>query len=248
MHSTLRILLFTLPLLGPAAFAADALRCAPQEYGMGLRYQQQSAEIMALQLQTYRLATARFLQKVNNMPSPEKAAVVLDLDETVIDNTPLLVRDLQNCHDYTRWDTWGDWEKRGRPALIPGAKAFLEEVDRHRVAIYYVSDRTQANKKATLATLKALGLPQVSDQSVLLDTAAKEARRRSIQKTHHIIMLFGDSLPDFAAQYKKPKAPQAQRQQVESDAAHFGDDWIVLPNAAYGAWTKAPLSGWKQHN
>jgi predicted secreted acid phosphatase len=39
----------------------------------------------------------------------------MDLDETVLDNTPLLARDMEQCHDYTKWDTWGDWEKQGNP-------------------------------------------------------------------------------------------------------------------------------------
>lgn len=244
MHPTLKTMLFAAPMLvGAQAFAADRTLCEPQTYEMALRYQQQSAEIMALQLQTYRFATERFKEKVKTLPAPEKAAVVLDLDETVIDNTPLLVHDVKNCHDYTAWDTWSGWEKSGKPALIPGAKAFLEEVNRQHVAIYYVSDRTQANKQATLNTLTSLGLPQVSDASVLLDTDSKEVRRQNILKTHRIIMLFGDSLPDFAAQFKNKESTQSQRKRVSASAEHFGDDWIVLPNAAYGAWSKAPLNG-----
>ncbi|EMM0379677.1 5'-nucleotidase, lipoprotein e(P4) family [Pluralibacter gergoviae] len=248
MKTITKTLLFTLPLLGAPALAANRTLCEPQIYEMALRYQQKSAEIMALQLQTYRFAAERFRQKVKNLASPDKGAVVLDLDETVLDNAALLVRDMQNCHDYTAWDTWGDWEKHGKPTLIPGAKAFLDEVNRAGVAIFYVSDRTQQNKQATLATLKSLGLPQVSEQSVLLDATSKEARRQSILKNHQIIMLFGDSLPDFAAQFKNKKPTEEQRKLVEASAAHFGDDWIVLPNAGYGAWSKATLDGWQYKN
>ena len=92
--------------------------------------------------------------------------------------------------------------KTGKPGLIPGAKAFLEHVNQSKVRIYYVSDRMQENKADTINTLKSLGLPQVSDDSVLLDTVSKEERRHSILKKQQIIMLFGDSLPDFAVQFK----------------------------------------------
>ncbi|EKS7109284.1 5'-nucleotidase, lipoprotein e(P4) family [Enterobacter ludwigii] len=245
MNSMAKALLLALPVLSATATAADHDICEPKAYEMALRYQQKSAEIMALQLQTYRFATERFNEKIKGLTTPENYAVVMDLDETVLDNTPLLARDAEQCHDYTKWDTWSDWEKQGKPGLIPGAKAFLDRVNQSKVRIYYVSDRMQENKADTLNTLKSLGLPQVSEDSVLLDTVSKEARRQSILKKQQIIMLFGDSLPDFAAQFKNKKPSEAQRELVEASADRFGSDWIVLPNAAYGSWSKATLEGWK---
>ncbi|MCW4986199.1 5'-nucleotidase, lipoprotein e(P4) family [Enterobacter mori] len=244
MNSMAKALLLALPVLSATATAAERDLCEPKAYEMALRYQQKSAEIMALQLQTYRFATERFNEKVKDLKTRENYAVVMDLDETVLDNTPLLVRDTEQCHDYTKWDTWSDWEKQGKTGLIPGAKAFLDHVNQSNVRIYYVSDRMQENKADTLRTLKALGLPQVSDESVLLDTVSKEERRQSILKKQQIVMLFGDSLPDFAVQFKNKKPSEQQRELVEASKAHFGDDWIVLPNAAYGAWSKATLDSW----
>ena len=239
--------LIVLPLVTVTSYAAEApALCTPKAYEMALRYQQKSAEIMALQLQTYKFARQDFLQKAAHLASPEKAAVVMDLDETVLDNSPLLVRDMENCHDYTRWDTWDAWEKSGHPGLIPGAKEFLQTVSDKKVRIFYVSDRSQANKNQTLATLRALGLPQVSDDSVQLDTASKQVRREAIRQHYQIIMLFGDSLPDFSAQFKNKKTTEQQRQLVRDNEAHFADDWIILPNAAYGSWSQASLSAWKQ--
>lgn len=246
MNSMAKALLLALPVLSAtaAATAAGGELCEPKAYEMALRYQQKSAEIMALQLQTYRFATERFNEKLKDLKTPENYAVVMDLDETVLDNTPLLVRDTEQCHDYTKWDTWSDWEKQGKPGLIPGAKAFLDHVNQSKVRIYYVSDRMQENKADTLRTLKALGLPQVSDESVLLDTVSKEERRQRILKKQQIVMLFGDSLPDFAVQFINKKPSEQQRELVEASAEHFGNDWIVLPNAAYGSWSKATLDSW----
>lgn len=134
--------------------------------------------------------------------------------------------------------------KTGKTGLIPGAKAFLDHVNQSKVRIYYVSDRMQENKADTLKTLNALGLPQVSDESVLLDTVSKEERRQSILKKQQIVMLFGDSLPDFAVQFKNKKPSEQQRELVDASAEHFGNDWIVLPNAAYGAWSRTTLDSW----
>lgn len=240
-------LLVALPLLSATAFAADdASVCNAKEYDMGLRFQQQSGEVMALQLQAYQLATQNFIRILANHQSGKKPAVVLDLDETVLDNSTLLVRDVNNCHDYTSWDTWSDWEKKGHPRLIPGAKDFVDFVTQQGVKIFYVSNRYNENKADTLKTLNELHLPQVASDNVLLYTGSKKERRDAVRQNYDIIMLLGDSLPDFTALFKNKKPANEQRDLVAQQAKHFGNDWIVLPNASYGSWTHATLKAWDE--
>ena len=241
-------LLLALPLISPLSLAAsDDAVCQPKEYKMALRYQQQSAEVMALQLQAYQFATYRITQILADHKSDNKPAVVLDLDETVIDNSPLLVRDVNNCHDFTTWDTWSDWEQKGHPTLIPGAKDFIDFIDQKGIKIFYISDRFQENKVATLKTLNELGLPQVSKDNVLLYTKMKETRRESVrQQNFDIVMLMGDSLADFAAEFKNKESTDHQRDLVKLKAEHFGKDWIVFPNASYGTWSNAELKAWDE--
>lgn len=219
--------------------------CQIKSYETGIRYQQQSAEIAAIRLQTYALATLRLQQILEkNQGKADKLAIVADVDETIIDNSPLLARDMARCHDFTTWDTWGEWEKYGNPKLIPGALDFFNYANKAGVKIFYVSDRFQENKAATLATLKALGLPQVSDESVLLYYTSKEERRALVRKDYQIVMLLGDSLPDFSKDFTSKTPLNEQHQQVMKNSAHFGVDWIVFPNASYGNWSKAPLVEW----
>lgn len=75
-----KALLLALPVLSATAAATAAGRdlCEPKAYEMALRYQQKSAEIMALQLQTYRFATERFNEKLKDLKTPENYAVVMD--------------------------------------------------------------------------------------------------------------------------------------------------------------------------
>lgn len=236
-------------LLAPAAMAQDAAapaaKCSVQEYAMGLRYQQQSAEVRALQLQAYALAKANLQAAIAKAEDPKKLAVVTDLDETAIDNSALLVRDMQKCHVYDTWDTWGDWELKGHPTAIPGALEFFDFADKAGVAIYYISDRfgEPANKAATIATLKELGFPQVSDDNVLLYGTSKAERRAVAAKDHQIVLLLGDTLHDFDAVFRKAPT-DVKRTEVDKNAAHFGADWIVFPNATYGDWSTAPLTAW----
>lgn len=217
----------------------------PAAYAMALRYQQRSAEIMALQLQIYRFAQERMHEKLALPDTGRQPAIVLDLDETVLDNSKLLVRDIQHRRDFSHWETWRHWEQQGLPGLIPGAKRFLDEAHRCHVKIFYVSDRTEKNKLSTLNTLNALGLPQADADSVLLNTSSKEERRRSIMMRYQIIMLFGDSLPDFATIFLEPQTTEHQRIRVEEMAHRFGDDWFILPNASYGTWKTATLHAWE---
>jgi 5'-nucleotidase (lipoprotein e(P4) family) len=218
--------------------------CKQYEFAMGLRYQQKSAEIDALQHQAFNLARMKLDSKIAAHDGDEKLAIVTDVDETLIDNSPLLVRDMRNCHTFTTWDTWGHWEREGMPALNPGAKAFLDHVDRKGVAIFYVSNRFGANKPDTIRTLQDLGLPQVSKDSVMLwsEGNPKTKRRAKVRENHKIVLLLGDTLADFSGMFEG--SLQEQCTAVQENAAKFGTDWIVFPNATYGDWTEAELEGW----
>ncbi|RMH84417.1 5'-nucleotidase, lipoprotein e(P4) family [Pseudomonas sp. AOB-7] len=236
-------------LLGSCAAFADSKaqakqECAVAEFAMGLRFQQQSAEIQALQLQAYNIATQKLDAAVAAAKDPSKLAIVTDLDETVIDNSALLARDLASCHQYDAWDTWLPWERDGTPTLIPGAKQFLQHADQLGVTIRYISDRADEQKQHTLATLSKLGLPQVSEESVLLLGPPKVERRAIVSAEHQIVLLLGDTLHDFDARFRKTPLDQ-QRTTVASEAGKWGSEWIVFPNATYGTWSKAPLQAWE---
>lgn len=232
-------------LTAPSAFAQDpATRdCPVAEFTMGLRFQQQSAEVRALQLQAYNIATLRLDAAVAKAEDPAKLAVVTDVDETVIDNSALLARDLADCHMYDAWDTWLPWERDGDPVLIPGAREFLDHADSLGVTIRYISDRADEQKSHTLETLTQLGLPQVSEDSVLLLGPPKIERREIVSKDHQIVLLLGDTLHDFDARFRKTTLDE-QKATVAGESAKWGMEWIVFPNAGYGTWSDAPLTEW----
>lgn len=222
---------------------ADTAACPVAEFTMGVRFQQQSAEIRALQLQAYNIATEKLDAAVEAAADPSRLAVVTDLDETVIDNTPLLARDLADCHTYDAWDTWLPWERDGSPTLIPGAKEFLDHADSLGVAIRYISDRADEQKDHTLATLTELGLPQVSPETVLLLGPPKVERREIVAADHQIVLMLGDTLHDFDARFRKTPL-EDQKATVAEEADRWGTEWIVFPNAAYGTWSEATLTEW----
>ncbi|GHC23847.1 5'-nucleotidase, lipoprotein e(P4) family [Aidingimonas halophila] len=237
--------LASLPLAGNALAEDDddSKLCAQAAYAMGLRYQQQSAEVVALQRQGYALAKYRLEDKLEQHGDDEELALITDVDETVLDNSALLARDMAKCHDYTTWDTWKHWEREGDPRLIPGAKDFLEFADEQGVDIFYVSDRYEENKDATIATLEDFELPQVGEDNVLLLGPPKAERRAAVTEDHTLVMQLGDSLHDFDGEFADADL-EGQRDLVESNADRFGDDWIMFPNASYGDWDEAELDAW----
>ncbi len=235
--------------------ASESADCADaHRYEMGLKYQQQSAEIRALQEQTYRFATQRLEEIVEQHEEDKIAAargkdlaIVTDLDETAIDNTPMMVRDMEKCQQYSTWDTWGKWEQEGHPTVIPGALEFFEKADELGVDIFYISDRTEENFEDTVATLKELNFPQVSDDNVLLLGPDKQERREKVEQDHTVVMLLGDTLHDFDEDFATHKNDVAkQRELVDENSDKLGTEWIVFPNSAYGRWENEELESWDE--
>jgi len=216
--------------------------CAPKQYLMSLKYQQQSAEIQALQLQSFQLATYRLKDILAAHPQAKNLAIVTDLDETVLDNSDLFVENVEKCLDYTQWDAWGDWERRGQPKLIPGSLAFLNFANQQGVKIYYVSDRSEKHRDSTTETLKKLALPQVNAEQILLYGQTKEERRQLVEKDHKIVLLLGDTLHDFSKDFNNQQNKLERQNAVSKNQTRFGQDWIVLPNVSYGAWSKDDFS------
>ena len=84
---------------------------------------------------------------------------------------------------------------------------------------------------------------KVSDETVLLYGTSKAERRAVVSKDHKIVLLLGDTLHDFDGVFRKAPT-DVKRAEVDKNAAHFGADWIVFPNATYGDWSTAPLTAW----
>ena len=221
---------------------SDTIRRHPREHAMAIRYQQRSAEVRMLQRQCYALATLRLRAAVDAAGGRGAGlAVVSDIDETILDNTAIMAHAM--THQGDNVETWKLWEREGDPHLIPGAADFFDLADRLGVTIFYVSDRFNENKLATIATLSRLNLPQVSADHVQLFGPPKAERRAAIERDHRIILQLGDTLHDFHGAFAGIGLDD-QHRLAEEHAERFGDDWIVFPNAAHGTWMEAEIRPW----
>jgi len=231
-------------------------RINPQERTLDANlFMQTSAEYVACCLQTYAWASERLRQRLAALPPSERPpAVVLDLDETVLDNAgfqSFLDREGKS-YEKALWDRW-EREFPTETRLIPGAKGFIEEAERAGVTVVYISNRT--NYEATVAALRHNGLSVegIADRLLLrTDTADKTARRKAVEERYRVLLYIGDNLRDFSEIFVTPElAPDAtedarrqalakRRMAVEQHAYRFGTDWFILPNPVYGEW-QVPL-------
>ncbi len=175
-----------------------------------------------------------------------KPAVILDIDETVLDNSPYQARLVATGQEYDE-ATWAEWvaEKKARP--VPGVLEFAKAAEARGVTLLYLSNRAQHLQAATLANLRAAGLP-VKDDSVFLglgthvegceqNGSEKLCRRRLAGREYRVLMQFGDQLGDFVEIVAN--TPDARAGLLEEYGDWFGERWWMLANPTYGSWEPA---------
>ncbi|MDE2088234.1 MAG: acid phosphatase, partial [Xanthomonadaceae bacterium] len=69
-------------------------------------------------------------------------AVVLDIDETVLDNSPYQARLVKSGGAYDE-TSWAAWCKEERARALPGALAFTRFAAAHGIAVIYLSNRAK---------------------------------------------------------------------------------------------------------
>ncbi|HEY6941267.1 5'-nucleotidase, lipoprotein e(P4) family [Dokdonella sp.] len=182
-------------------------------------------------------------------------AVILDIDETVLDNSPYqarLVRDGKRFDEFS----WAQWCREEAAQPLPGALEFARLAAARGVTVFYLSNRAQDLNDATLANLRKAGFPIAAGERVFLGLGTvvdgceqqgseKGCRRMLIGRTHRVLLQVGDQLGDFIDVLAN--SPQGRRDAATAYAEWFGERWFVLPNPTYGSWEPALFDNdWNQ--
>ncbi|WP_379970525.1 5'-nucleotidase, lipoprotein e(P4) family [Ectobacillus sp. sgz5001026] len=233
MHNVfLKVNLFIIMLLACTNVGAAA------ETSSVLWYQT-SGEARALYYQGFQLGKMKLLEAIRDKPKEQKKplAVVLDLDETVFDNSPFLAKAILT--ETKAYLLWNDWVRQAKATALPGSIDFLTYADGKGINIYYVSNRNIAYMDATLENLKRIGAPQATKEHVLLQVneKGKEARRQFLAAKHTITLYFGDNINDFLALDGESVAKRNEA--VDQNRMKFGQNFIIFPNPMYGDWEQA---------
>jgi acid phosphatase len=214
-----------------------------------------SVEYRATAIQAYRLAALMLdraladrtwtaaLEQTGDFGS-KPPAVILDVDETVLDNSESEERNIREGAVYSeaRWAAWCD-ERKAVP--IPGALEFTRAAAAKGVAVFYVTNRDRALEQATRDNLAKHGFPLDPNRDTVLTRAErpewsssdKSSRRSLVAQSFRILLLVGDDFGDFVQGARGTLA--ARRALDEAKAAMWGVKWIALPNPLYGSWKTA---------
>lgn len=178
-------------------------------------------------------------------------AVVLDLDETVIDNSDFearLVADSRPGKPVVYTDAgWRAWLVEHKQGAVPGAVEFLEYARSRGVTPVYVTNGNGADggNAATRAVLKNLHVPLQDDDALLMrgehgwTSADKGPRRAYVAQRYRILLLVGDNFEDFITVPPADHTLEGRDAIAAKYADRWGTRWIVLSNPTYGSWEQA---------
>jgi 5'-nucleotidase (lipoprotein e(P4) family) len=195
---------------------------------------QRAGEYRALCHQAFNLARRVLDEELKANPAPRRRAVIVDVDETVLDNSPYQARLIKTRQGYSA-ATWRQWVDLARAEALAGAVEFLKHAAARGVEVFYISNRRSEEQAGTLANLRAKGFPHADETHLLLRTAegSKARRRAAVSATHEIVLLMGDNLNDFTETFDG-KDTTTRVAEVDRLAKEFGHRFIVLPNPLYG--------------
>ena len=215
---------------------------------MGLLWMRTSAEYRALAYQGYNVAM-NAVKMADADPSHQRKplAIVLDADETVVDNTKLMGESIANGNGRFDAPWWRQAVHQGKSQAMPGAVDFLNEVHKQGVEIFYVSNRyAPVNLDVTIQNFKELGFPSVDKEHVLLfeKDSDKQPRFDAIAKKYAVVVYMGDNAGDFPIG-TKGKTLAERNGIIDAHKEDFGTNFVVFPNPAYGSWVSALAKGYQ---
>lgn len=215
-----------------------------RDYTNAVLWQQNSGEYRALCFQAYNFARLSLKEALWADTSKKPNCVIVDIDETVLDNSAFQGHEIKKGQSYLPAD-WTAWTNLAQADTVPGALAFLKFAASKNIETFYVSNRDEKDYAATLKNLQHFGFPFADDAHLVVSkgTSDKEPRRQKITETHNILMLCGDNLSDFSNIFYREQKNTFE--QVNSNQQLFGTKYIVLPNPMYGDWEKPLYKGEK---
>jgi len=202
---------------------------------------QRASECRALYYQAFNMAKFSLDHQLSANQSKKPKAVVVDIDETVLDNSPFEANSIRTGETFSA-ETWKRWTDMASAAPTPGSLEFLKYAESKGVETFYISNRSTEALDKTIENLQKLGFPFADEKHVLLKTTTsiKTERRNKVLKTHDILLLAGDNLGDFD-EFLENRAGNFGFSKVDEIKAKFGQRFIMLPNPMYGSWEKEIL-------
>jgi 5'-nucleotidase (lipoprotein e(P4) family) len=232
-----------------------AQEVAPNDLLLATLWTQRSVEYKATALTVFELAKIRLDQALADKswtaaPGEQKGdfanlppAVILDVDETLVDNSLYQVWMLKNNQTFST-KTWNEFCAAQVSRAIPGAVEFTKYADSKGVKIFYITNRGVETEKDTRENMEKLGFPMGGNVDTFLMQnkqkewgSAKSSRRAVVAKDYRVLLNIGDNFGDFDDRYRGSEADRLKA--FQDDMAYWGKQWLMLPNPTYGSFDSA---------
>lgn len=227
-----------------------------------LLWMQSSAEYKASAVQAYSAALANIdaaladrrwtaaLEQSGDCSSLPPA-VVMDIDETVLDNSRYMGKVVLENGVWNA-KTWDEWVALQQATAVPGVIEFINAMRAKQVSVILISNRECMKRGEsgspcpqetdTILNLRKAGMLDAQPENLLLMgevagwTSEKKSRRELVSKQYRIVMLFGDDLGDFLPDVKSGITPDERDRLISEYRGNWGRKWFMLPNPTYGSW------------
>lgn len=244
----------SISVLAVAMLAASAAACAPtpqvavtpaagpqtSAITNDVKWSRVSAEHRAIYMQTYR-AAANQLATLASGRASGSWGVILDADETIIDNSEYEVGRVPFGGSFDS-NAWTAWVTQGRAPALPGAVDFTNRVHELGGKVVIVTNRDDAQCPITRSNLDRVS---IKADLVLCKTSTgdKNPRFDAVQNgtaspgfgAIAVLEWLGDNIQDF------PQLSQSIRNESDSAFSKFGESFFALPNVMYGSWQTNPF-------
>ena len=249
MKSLSRIFLIILTTSSSYSFSSEKDKSFQEQSILSVLYVQTSTEFAANNLQTYLNATealeraledsswsAALEQKENFSDKPP--AIIIDIDETVLDNSPFQSRTILSGLSYP--NGWSEWVNESKADAVEGVYDFLHYANDKEVEIFYLTNRLESYRAPTIKNLLNLGLPFKNDNMLLMrkeeNSRDKTERRKQVADKNRVVLIIGDQLTDFISTKEAYVFHTDRKKLAKKYSDMWGTKWFMITNPTYGRW------------
>ena len=197
--------------------------------------------------------------RLSEMTLPNTSwVVVMDVDETILDNSAYQVNLDQTGTTFTP-NSWDNWVKSQQATLVPGAAEFMQKVYKMGGKVALITNREKSLDDATWQNLSKL-IPVTFENTCLtgrtqadkdainpsniindkdlrrqqltsgnMDCYSTQKKTTSWQSKHTIVMQIGDKIEDI-------DGITQEHADIDALSKRWNNDIFILLNPMYGSW------------
>lgn len=230
---------------------------------------QTSSEYSVAAIGTYAAATDALQRAVAADPTGvNRMAVVMDLDETVLDNSPYQGQGVLSNVGYQD-ETWDKWVALRAATAVPGAVDFIRASQDLGLSVLFITNRRCRDradttcdcpqKEDTLVNLRQLGIEtdpgalflryerpperclsllSESERELAMWAASDKTSRRRCVELDHDIVMLVGDQIGDFIGGLGESTVVSRNALVDQYEENWGNTWFMMPNPTYGSWLK----------